>query len=1611
MKTIYKLSFKVLMCSFLLSVFFIQNAKAQLPTTIWANSMGGTSLENPKGIATDNAGNVYTTGFFRGTADFDASATTYNLTSNGSNDVFVTKSDANGNFIWAKSFGNTGDDAAFGIAVDVNGNVYIAGYYSGTVNFNPSGTASNYTSVGLSDAFITKLDSNGNFIFAKSFGGSTNDFPYGLSLDVNANIYILGSYGGTCDFDPSTSTYNLTSGGSSDIFVSKLDANGSFIWAKSFGGTGIDVPVAISLDANGNIYTTGTFNGTADFDPSTNTHNLVSNGGQDVFISKLDNNGNYIWAKSIGGANADYNKGITVDASTNVYIIGYFSGTVDFDPNSGVSNLTSGTGSNSCYILKLDMNGNYVWAKTISGATTAGYAITTDANYNVYSTGIFVGTADFDPSNSTYNLTANSTSGDTYVQKLDVNGNFLWAENFGGSTGATASNNIALDNKNNILLTGYYNNTVNFNPSGTAINLTSAGGQDVFVIKMGTPCTPTTYTNTQTACDSFYWADKNQWYYANNNTDTVHLTNVGGCDSLVTLNLIINTSTHNVTTQTACDSYVWNGRTYKASTTDTFSYVNSNGCASVDTLYLTINNSTSTLTTASACGSYTWLLNSQVYTSSGTYTVASTNAAGCTHIDSLVLTINTPTNNVTTTSACDSYMWNGRTYTTTTTDTFSYVNSNGCASVDTLFLTINSGTFTTNSQTVCDSLVWNSVTYKISGIYVHNYNNTNGCASADTLFLTVNNSSTSTTNQTACGSYLWNGITYTTSGTYNWKGTNAVGCDSTAILNLSILSNIASIDIINSGAYCGDTAFAQLSTNISAANFPGVAYAWSKQDYISNTWSMFSNDSVININDAYPTQYVVQVSIPGCGNYFSNQKMVMPINKPNATLSPISSTEICNNSNVNFSVNSADGGVNNYAFYSNATLLQNDTTTQYVTPNLTTVNSGVVYTVEATNTKPTFDGDIAENFWGKPLAVSTWGPSSGFGAGHELNAVYSRADNDNLYLAIAGNVQNSNRIMVFIDSKNGGYNTGNYGRNGIGNNAIKNFNSGNVFDPGFDADYCLGIGTDAGRTQFYFDLVELQGVAAGGTSISNYIGSNLAPASGYSIGANPANNTQTQGFEIAIPKSAIGYTGGDVRVFIAYSADNGFLSNQFLTRANVGAGNYGSGVVNFGAASPGHIAIPMQSLSQSCKSTLTTVVTVKPNATSLKYDTVCNNALPYSWAGKQFVMAGTYNDTSLGSNGCDSIATLMLFVKDTSISNELKTLCSNALPYSWNGNSYSVAGTYTWKGLNAYGCDSIATLILNISDTTTSVTTTSSCNKFLWSDGNTYTTSGTYTWKGLNAYGCDSIATLNLTINQSPAKPMITTSSTNVNVPATGVVYSCTTVPNVFTYVWSYTGTGATIATGQGTENIIVDFAANATDGKMQVVAVSLEGCNSEIDTVSIVLPISISKFIVVQENNKSKLTWYSSLEINAKEYQVERSIDGRNFENIGKVTANGSASQYEFVDSKLPATVKIIYYRLKLIDKDGKFTYSEIKQLSINSYQLSISLYPNPTKNTVNVKVNDAKQIRVIDMLGKVLLTNNNVIKNGITPIPVNSLSKGIYYIEVTNSDGKTEIQKFVKE
>ncbi|MEQ8625617.1 MAG: T9SS type A sorting domain-containing protein [Vicingaceae bacterium] len=588
---------------------------------LWVNSFGGRDFDIARALEIDVKGDILITGFIRDTVDFDPSTAVNNLIADGTTDIFILKLNSSGDLLWAKSIKNS-LGAGSSIESDLNGNIYVTGFFQDTADFDPDTSVSNLIPNGEGDIFILKLDSSGNFIWAKGLGSTGFDEGRSITVDKN-NIYVTGDYIGNVDFDPGSGTSFLPSFSGINSFIQKLDLNGNLLWVNGVLGSGSEGGYKVELDRNSNVYSTGSFEGTVDFDLGAGVRNLTSNGLSDIFIQKLDSAGNFVWAQSMGSSGEDRGLSITTDSSSNVYTTGYFEVTVNFNTDpTGLRNLTS-NGKADIFIQKLDKDGSFIWAESFGASEIdQGRSIYLDENENIFTTGIFERWVDFDPdTNGTKTLASNGFS-DIFIMKLNQ-----CFDTF-DSISVTSCKPYLSPSGKLWIQSGLYLDTIQ-NAKGCdsllTINLSIIAIDSTISIK---------------ACDSYTWID-GITYTSSNNTATDTLTNASGCDSIVSLNLTINNTTFYSDSIIACDSYTWiDSITYTSSnTTATDTLINAAGCDSIITLNLTIKNSTSYTDAQVGCNSFTWI-DGVTYTSDNNTALDTlTNAAGCDSIITLDLTI------------------------------------------------------------------------------------------------------------------------------------------------------------------------------------------------------------------------------------------------------------------------------------------------------------------------------------------------------------------------------------------------------------------------------------------------------------------------------------------------------------------------------------------------------------------------------------------------------------------------------------------------------------------------------------------------------------------------------------------------------------------------------------------------------------------------------------------------------------------------------------------------------------------------------------------------------------------------------------------------------------
>ncbi len=346
----------------------------------WAVRGGGTGNDNSYGVSALPDGSSIITGFFNGTATF---GTTPPLISTEFRDTFTAKVNADGSYAWAIRGGGTGDDSATGVSALADGSSIITGDFAGTATFGttPPLISTSY----LWDTFTAKVNADGSYAWAIRGGGTSFDSAYGVSALADGSSIITGFFDGTTTFG---TTPPLISTGLYDAFTAKVNADGSYAWAISGGGTGYDIARGVSVLPDGSSIITGSFAGTVTFGATT----LISAGSDDAFTAKVNADGSYAWAIKAGGTGFDIATGVSALADGSSIITGYFIGTATFG---ATPPLTSDESANS-FTAKVNADGSYAWAIKGGGTGSAfGLGVSALADGSSIITGAFSGTATF----------------------------------------------------------------------------------------------------------------------------------------------------------------------------------------------------------------------------------------------------------------------------------------------------------------------------------------------------------------------------------------------------------------------------------------------------------------------------------------------------------------------------------------------------------------------------------------------------------------------------------------------------------------------------------------------------------------------------------------------------------------------------------------------------------------------------------------------------------------------------------------------------------------------------------------------------------------------------------------------------------------------------------------------------------------------------------------------------------------------------------------------------------------------------------------------------------------------------------------------------------------
>ncbi|MCB0643316.1 MAG: hypothetical protein KDC44_16820, partial [Phaeodactylibacter sp.] len=358
---------------------------------VWARHIGSVDNEKAEGLTVDPAGNIWLTGIYRNSLDVDPGPGAFILEGAASWDFFLLKLDADGNFVWAGTFGGPSFDFARAVAADNEGNIFLAGSFQSSIDFDPGPDLVLIPSTGFSNVFVLKLDNDGNYEWVKTVQGPSSNNCRSLCVDPDGNVLVTGDFVSSSDFDPGPDELLLTSNGWEDIFLLKLTAAGDLAWAQNFGNSIGDSGTDVTTDAAGNVYLTGFFNASVDFAPGPETYYLTSEEEEDVFVCKYNPDGALLWARQLGGPAEDLGQSIAVGPDMHVYIGGTFAATLDVEPGPGVQLLeVAPDNGTDAFLVEFTADGSLAWSYALgSTATDEVVDLHSSSEGFLYVTGLF----------------------------------------------------------------------------------------------------------------------------------------------------------------------------------------------------------------------------------------------------------------------------------------------------------------------------------------------------------------------------------------------------------------------------------------------------------------------------------------------------------------------------------------------------------------------------------------------------------------------------------------------------------------------------------------------------------------------------------------------------------------------------------------------------------------------------------------------------------------------------------------------------------------------------------------------------------------------------------------------------------------------------------------------------------------------------------------------------------------------------------------------------------------------------------------------------------------------------------------------------------------------
>ncbi|MFT3683236.1 MAG: gliding motility-associated C-terminal domain-containing protein [Ferruginibacter sp.] len=807
---------------------------------------------------------------------------------------------------------------------------------------------------------------------------------------------------------------------------------------------------------------------------------------------------------------------------------------------------------------------------------------------------------------------------------------------------------------------------------------------------------------------------------------TVNLVNAVGCDSAAMLALTVNDTSFSTTNVAVCSNqlpYSWNGNNYNATGIYKTVLVNTAGCDSVAFLNFTVNDTSVSTTLVTVCSNqlpYTW--NGNNYTATGIYKMVLPNIAGCDSVAILNFTVNDTSFSTTVITVCSNqlpYSWNGNSYTSAGLYKVVLQNLSGCDSVAILGLNVNdTSASVTNAMTCSNQLpyVWNGNSYTATGAYKFVLQNSFGCDSVAVLNLVVYDTSASKTDVTVCSNqlpYIWNSNSYSSSGSYKVTLSNGAGCDFVATLNLLV----------------SDTSKSSTDVTVCSNQLP---YSWNGNQYTATgVYNVVLKNSagcdsvaVLNllVNDTSTSTTIVTV----CSN-----QLPYPWNGNQYTATGIYNALLQNSS-----------GCDSVAVLN----LQVNDTSKSATPVIVCSNQlPYLWNGNSYATAGTYTVVLKNNYGCDSAAV--------------------------LMLTVHDTSTSTTNVTICSNQMPYVWNSNSYTAGGVYKVTLSN-----VFGCDSVAVLNLVVNDTSTRTasitvcsnQLPYTWNGSSYTATGRYSVKL---ANAAGCDSVAVLQLTVNNTSSSNTDIAVCENEVPYI---------WNGQNCSLPGKYTATLVNAAGcdsiatlNFIVNILNSSTTTvntcsrkfpyqwngnsyplPGTYTVTLKNYT-GCDSSATLKLVQTKTDTSITNTSICKAALPFSWNNKTYTAAGKYFADLVTAGGCDSVATLLLTVNDSTVSTTDVDICTGYLPYQWNGLSLNTAGSYRVILKNRFDCDSVAKLNLKVSISTSSSESKTICNNdlpYIWR-GVEYPFPGTYSETYVNAVGCDSVATFTLIVKTMPVKP------------------------------------------------------------------------------------------------------------------------------------------------------------------------------------------------------------------------------------------------------------------